>query len=469
MPNEEIKLPQLGETVTEGTLVKWLKSVGESVDLDEPLYEISTEKVDTEVPSLHKGVLTEIKVAEGSTVDVGVVLGVMEVAEVAENAEEEQEESKDAEDEDLKGSSKEDSSTERKAETKAERKTPIEAQKNQPRKTPKNQPTKTPKNQPTQKSINKKITSPLVRRLIRDSGIDESIIIPSGLGGRITRKDVERAVAANKAAGRSFAGLDRSLNSSLDKSPDRPALKPVFRDTPATETRIPLSKIRKITAKYMRNSKEISPHVLTAVEVDFERLEKVRQKHRPEFKTNEGFSLTYLPFIIRAVCDALKEYPHINASIVDEELVVPNYVNVGVAVDLNFEGLLAPVIRDADTKSLTELAREIVALAGSARSKALKPDDLAGGTFTITNPGQYGTLMQFPIINQPQSAILSTDGVKRKPVALTTESGDEYITIHSVGVLALAWDHRAFDGALVAAFLNHLRSIIETRDWETEF
>jgi pyruvate dehydrogenase E2 component (dihydrolipoamide acetyltransferase) len=215
-------------------------------------------------------------------------------------------------------------------------------------------------------------------------------------------------------------------------------------------------------------SKQTSPHVLTAVEVDFERVERVRRAHREEWKEEEGFSLTYLPFIVRALCDSLREFPHLNASVGDGALVVHNDINVAIAVDLNFEGLLAPVIQSADTKRLRGIAREIVDLAGRARTKKLSADDIVGGTFTITNAGQYGTLMQFPIINQPQVAILSTDGVKRRPVVLTDDEGNESIGIHSVGVLAMAWDHRAVDGAYAAAFLAHLRETIETHDWDAE-
>ncbi len=218
----------------------------------------------------------------------------------------------------------------------------------------------------------------------------------------------------------------------------------------------------------MVRSKAVSPHVLTAVEVDFEAVERVRQARRADFKAEHGFSLTYLPFIARAVCDALHAYPHINASVGDGELVVHNYVNLAIAVDLDFQGLLAPVVADADRKRLVPIAEEVADLSQRARAKKLNADEISGGTFTITNPGQWGTMMQFPIINQPQVAILSTDGIRRRPVVVAAEDGSEAIAIHSVGVLALAWDHRAFDGAYVAAFLDQLRSIIETRDWHAE-
>jgi len=236
----------------------------------------------------------------------------------------------------------------------------------------------------------------------------------------------------------------------------------------ARDTIVPLNRIRKTTADYMVQSKKVSPHVLTAIEVDFENVERTRKSHRGEFKEHEGFSLTYLPFISRALVDALRDFPHMNASMGDGELIVHGAVNLAIAVDLNFEGLLAPVIRNADGMRMRAIARNVVDLATRARAKKLTADEITGGTFTITNPGQYGTMMQFPIINQPQVAILSTDGISRKPVVITDEYGNETVGIHSVGVLALAWDHRAFDGAYAAAFLDRLRTILETHDWEAE-
>ncbi len=236
----------------------------------------------------------------------------------------------------------------------------------------------------------------------------------------------------------------------------------------ARDTVVPLSNIRLRTGEHMVMSKSVAPHTLTAIEIDYEGVDQVRKAHGAAFKETEGFSLTYLPFITRAVVDALREYPHLNASIGDGELIVHNFVNLAVAVDLDFQGLLAPVVKDTDGKRMRAIARDISDVARRARSKQLSPDDLSGGTFTITNAGSYGTMMQFPIINQPQVAILSTDAVKRKPVVVEDSYGNESIVIHSVGVLAMAWDHRAIDGAYAAAFLARVREIIETRDWVSE-
>lgn len=215
-------------------------------------------------------------------------------------------------------------------------------------------------------------------------------------------------------------------------------------------------------------SKATSPHAYTIVEVDYENVDRVRRRHREAFKEAEGFSLTYLPFISRAVIDALRLYPHMNASVGDGELVVHNYVNLSIAVDLDFEGLLAPVVQEADDKRLRALARDINELAIKARTKRLSADDIVGGTFTLSNSGSFGSYLVLPVINQPQVAILSTDGVSRKPVVVTDAEGGESIAIHSVGLLGLAWDHRAFDGGYAAAFAREVKEILESRDWEAE-
>ena len=229
-----------------------------------------------------------------------------------------------------------------------------------------------------------------------------------------------------------------------------------------------MNNIRRRTAEHMVMSKATSPHVLTAMEVDFEGVEVIRRRHKAAWKSEEGFSLTYLPFIMRALADAMRDFPMMNASIEGDAVTMHPELNVAIAVDLNFDGLLAPVVKNVEGKRLRQISRDVVDIATRARSKKVTPDDLSGGTFTITNAGQYGTLFQFPIINQPQVAILSTDGVARKPVVVTDDFGSESIAIHSVGVLALAWDHRAFDGAYAAAFLAKMRDIIETTDWEAE-
>jgi len=396
----DLFLPQLGEAITEGTVIQWFKRVGDHVALDEPLYEVSTDKVDSEVPSPVAGVLLEIVANEGAVVEVGGLLARFEIDEGAVAA-----------------------APPVSAEP-AAAPAPEPAVESEPESVPE------PK---TSSSGSSRLLSPVVRALLADNGVDPARVAGTGVGGRITRADVEN----------------------------------FLRDNPGRAE--PFNSIRRITGRHMVSSKSTSPHVLTAIEVDFEGVEMVRQAHRSKWKEAEGSSLTYLPFIVRAVVEALADFPRINASVGDGELIVHGDVNLAVAVDLNFEGLLAPVIRGVDAMSLSEVARAIVDMSGRARAKKLLPDDLADGTFTITNAGQYGTMLQFPIINQPQVAILSTDGVSRKPVVVVDDAGAESVAIHSVGVLALGWDHRAFDGAYVAAFLAKLREVIQTHDWESEF
>jgi pyruvate dehydrogenase E2 component (dihydrolipoamide acetyltransferase) len=244
---------------------------------------------------------------------------------------------------------------------------------------------------------------------------------------------------------------------------EAPAAAPGQRDTA-----VPFSNIRKRTAEHMIRSKQTSAHVYAAIEVDYEAVEQVRKAERDTWKAEEGFGLTYLPFISRAVVDAIREFPEVNSTMGDNELIIHNYVNLGVAVDLDFKGLMVPVIHDADAKRMRAIAREISDLAARARSKKLSPDEIVNSTFTITTPGPFGTLLTLPIINQPQVAILSTDGVRRRPVVVELADGSEGIAIHSIGNIALAWDHRAFDGAYAAAFLRDVKIRLETHDWAQE-
>jgi 2-oxoglutarate dehydrogenase E2 component (dihydrolipoamide succinyltransferase) len=301
------------------------------------------------------------------------------------------------------------------------------------------------------------VASPIVRRLIAETGVDPESIRGTGDGGRITRNDVLDAARAR------------------GNGPSTSALAPGATTAPPTpiprgtgDVSVPFDNIRKRTAEHMVRSKATSPHVYTSVEVDFERIERLRRSVGSEFKAEEGFSLTYLPFIARAFADAVHEWPNVNASIDGDALLVHRDVNLGIAVDLDHHGLLAPVVRNVDGKRLRLIAREIRDLAAKARNKQLGPDEISGGTFTITNMGPFGTTMTLPIINQPQVAILATDGVHKKPVVVEGPDGEDSIAIHHVGVLALAWDHRAFDGAYAASFLRSMRATLEERDWEPE-
>ena len=459
----DVVLPQLGETVTEGTIIRWIKQVGDEVLRDEPLFEISTDKVDSEVPSPAAGVLAEVVVPEGETVEVGTLLAIISdgaAATAAPALTPAPGEVSDAapEPEPAAGPGPAAAAEPAPAAASAPAAAAVPApQPPPPAPAPAPAAPAAPPPDAGERS-QPRLLSPVVRRLVNEHGIDVSTIEGSGVGGRITRADVERII--------------RDRQSTPAHAAPAAAPAPATEDAPAPDAGepliVPLSSIRKTIGRHMVASKSTSPHVLTAVEVDFEGVERVRRAARAGWRAQEGFSLTYLPFIARATCDAIADFPHINAGIDGTDLVVHRSVHLAVAVDLDFQGLLAPVVRDAETKRLRAIAREVVDLAARARRKELSAAEVTGGTFTITNPGQYGTLMQFPIINQPQVAILSTDGIRRRPVVVTGERGDEAIAIHSVGVLALAWDHRAFDGAYVAAFLDRLRDIIQTRDWEAE-
>jgi 2-oxoglutarate dehydrogenase E2 component (dihydrolipoamide succinyltransferase) len=325
------------------------------------------------------------------------------------------------------------------------------------------------------------LLSPLVRRLIEEHQLDSSSIPGTGVGGRITREDVLTVIdsQAGTAPAQAAPGTAPATPAPAQAAPAPvPAAVPQASATPrssvvpmvpgAGERVEELNKIRRITGQAMLASKASAPHAITIVQVDYEGVERVRQAHRSEFKAEEGYSLTYLPFISRAVVDALHEFPHMNASMGDGAVILHDSVHLSIAVDLGYEGLIAPVVRDAHDKRLRAIASDIHDLAARARSRQLGPDDISGGTFTLSNSGSYGTLIVVPIINQPQVAILSTDGVSRQAVVVVDAFGVESIAIHSVGNLTLSWDHRAFDGAYAAAFMARLKEIIETRDWSAE-
>jgi len=466
----DIQLPQLGESVTEGTITKWFKNVGDSVAADEVLFEVSTDKVDSEVPSPVSGVLTEIRVPEGETVDVGTILAVVGDAASAPSA------PAAPAPEPAPAPAPEPAAAEPAPVTAATPPPPPPA----PAPTPAPSPAvaaPTPAAAPTPSAPpappatvvgsvdDARITSPIVRRLLVDNGLDPAGITGTGIGGRLTRADVEAAVRQRMADGGSSPA---SAPSATPATSTAPAPRPAPVRAGSGDTVEVLNNIRRRTGEHMVMSKATSPHAYTIVEVDYENVEHVRRRHRDSFRAEEGFSLTYLPFQSRAVIDALRDFPHMNASVGDGELIVHSHVNLSIAVDLDFEGLLAPVVRDAEEKRLRAIARDIHDLATRARSKQLNADEITGGTFTLSNSGSFGSHLVLPIINQPQVAIISTDGVHRRPVVVADADGGESIAIHSVGLLAMSWDHRAFDGAYAAAFLRQVKEILETRDWEAE-
>uniref|UniRef100_UPI00374E5FD7 dihydrolipoamide acetyltransferase family protein n=1 Tax=uncultured Ilumatobacter sp. TaxID=879968 RepID=UPI00374E5FD7 len=316
----------------------------------------------------------------------------------------------------------------------------------------------------TAKAGDNRLLSPVVRRLVNENSLDPDSIAGTGPGGRITRDDVlDHIDAGGSKAVPPPASVPASPAASVPASSSSPAAAGGARDTS-----IRLSKIRQLTGDHMVMSKAVSPHAFSVVEVDFANVDIARNPVKADWKAQHGFSLTYLPFISRAVIDGLREFPQLNASVGDNELIVHNYIDLGIAVDLEYEGLLAPVVRDAATKRLGAIATEIYDLANRARERKLSPDEISGGTFTLSNNGSAGSVLTMPIINQPQVGIISTDAIVRKPVVTTGPDGGEAIAIHPVGNLAMSWDHRAFDGAYAAGFLKRVKEILETKDWSTE-
>ena len=485
----DITLPQLGETVTEGTITRWFKKVGDTVAADEPLFEVSTDKVDTEVPSPVAGTLTEIRVNEGDTVPVGTVIAVVGAANAAA----------------APAPVVQPAPAPAAQPAPAARPAPVAQPATAARPAPVAQPAPAPAVRPaaavatatrtaTAPNVSNKLLSPVVRRLVADHGIDVGALVGTGPGGRITREDVldfidktgstpvatapAPVVAAPTAPAPqvSAAPTARIAPAQAPTTAQAPAPTPVAASAPPAkftapserETVLSLSKIRKLTASHMIMSQAVSAHAFSVVEVDYANVDATRSEVKDQFKQSEGFTLTYLPFIARAIVDALAEYPNLNASIEGDSLVVHNYVDLGIAVDLEFNGLLVPVVRSADGKRLRAIAREISDLATRARSRKLTPDEIQGGTFTISNNGSAGSVLTMPIINQPQVAIMSTDAIVRKPVVARLADGSESIAIHPVGNLAMSWDHRAFDGAYAAGFLSKVKRVLETQDWSAE-
>ena len=398
----DVIMPQLGETVAEGTVTRWYKKVGDSVKADETLFDVETDKVSTEIPAPASGVVAEILVEEGATAKVGSRLAVIRESGASTGAL---------------------SAPPASAATAAPQATMTHA----------GRVALAAAGERTLRPAGDRL-SPVVRRLIAEHRLNPAELRGTGRDGRLTREDVAGYIEQRGAHSAPVA------------------------------TRKPLNSVRKRTRDHMLKSWTTAPHVLQAVEADFMQVEQARQVAGAAWITREGFTLTYLAFIARAVSVALAKFPLLNASLDGDDLVLHPRINIGIAVDLNFEGLVVPVVKEVPGKSLPQLAREINDLAQRARNHRLKPDDVTGGTYTLSNSGVFGTLITAPIINQPQVAILSVDGVHKKPVVIEGPQGDS-IAIRPIGVLAQTFDHRAIDGAYSAAFLREVKTLIETRDW----
>ncbi len=419
-----VTMPQLGETVTEGTILRWLVQVGDEVKEDDPILEISTDKVDTEVPSPFTGQVTSLLVEEGETVEVGASLLELDGDSNTSSVSEE--------------SSNEAETVNEPVEEVVEVEEIVEVE-----------------SSPVAKSTNLKL-SPVVRKLASENNVDLEKVTGTGSGGRITRKDIESFITSG--------------SKTVQKPKEVPSQQKEKQAQPANTSSGEISRLRRRIAENMVMSKQTSAHVMTSVEVDYENVEILRSKHKKSFKEENGFSLTYLPFISLATIYALREYPVVNSSFdLDKNIhSFHNNINLGIAVDLNQEGLLVGTLREADSFSLKGLARKISDTSSKLREGSYDLDDVSGSTFTISNNGSFNSFLTSPIINQPNVAILSTESVKKRPVVIEAQDGTDSIAIRHTGMLSLTWDHRAFDGSVALLFLNSIREKLENSDWSQE-
>jgi 2-oxoglutarate dehydrogenase E2 component (dihydrolipoamide succinyltransferase) len=443
----DVVMPQMGESIVEGTLTKWLKKPGDRVERDEPLFEISTDKVDTEIPSPTAGTLREVLVEEGKTVGINTVVARIDEA----------------------GGNGATAPAKPAAPPKpaAQPATPQPAEKVSapPAPAPQAPPAAAPVAEPAEPSeAAAGPLSPLVRKMAREHDIDLSKVKGTGTGGRITKQDLEAVVAQKQGApAQAAAPVASPTPVAPAPTPAAPApstYTPPAASTPAKVRVEPMSTMRSKIAEHMVMSLRTSAHVTTIHRTDMTKVAKVRERQKGEFQARYGLSLTYLPFVVRAAVEALRTYPIVNASIEGTNILYHNEINIGIAVALE-NGLIVPVIRNADEKNVLGLQRAIVDLASRARSRQLKPDDVQGGTFSITNFGSFGSVMATPIINQPQVAILGVGAVTKEPVVI-----DDAIAIRSMSYISLTFDHRLIDGSLADQFTAKVKSVLES--WSEE-
>ena len=417
-PGTEVPMPQMGESITEGTLTKWLKKVGDTVARDEPIFEISTDKVDAEIPSPTAGTLTEIRVQEGQTVTVGSIVAVIGGGAAA------------------------------------------PAAKAAPAPTaPAAAPAPTPVAAPVASASAGEAprSSPLVRKIASENNVDLTAVPGTGASGRITKQDI---------LGHLEGGAPAAAPAAAAPVVAAPAAKPAAATPPAPVSApapgelVPLSKMRSIIAKRMVESKATSPHVHTVFKVDMTRIVKLREKEKNKYEQRNGVKLTYMPFITRAAVQALRKHPIVNASMQGEAILYNKNINIGIAVALDW-GLIVPVIKQTEEKSFLGIARAIVDVADRARNKKLAPDEVAGGTFTLTNSGIFGEQFGTPIIAQPQSAILGIGGLNKEPMVLTDKDGNDSIAIRWIQRFTLGFDHRTIDGADAGKFMTDFKNYLE--------
>ncbi len=416
----QIKMPQLGESVTEGTVDHWLKNEGDFVKRDEPLVEVVTDKVNAEIPSPFEGKLVKITAAQGETVQVGAVLAQIEVADTASPGAQA---------------------------TKPQPQTAAAAAVAAPQtREASDAPGPAPEVTTVGGGDGRAKLSPAVRKLAAEHGLDPATLRGSGLGGRVTRDDVLAVVGSGQAAATAPAAP------APQKAPAAPAPTPI---DGKREELVKLSVMRRSIAEHMVRSLATSPHAWTLQEVDVTNLVRYRESEKDGFKARHGVALTYIPFVVQIVCEAIKQYPWLNSTWSDEGVIVKRYINMGIAVSIP-DGLIVPVLKDADQRGFTDLVRSINDLVERARNKQLKPDDVHGGTITLNNTGSTGSVASQPIINQPQAAILTTESIVRRPVVI----GDG-ITVRNMMNMCLSFDHRIVDGMMAGQFLGFIKKALE--------
>jgi pyruvate dehydrogenase E2 component (dihydrolipoyllysine-residue acetyltransferase) len=436
MPTDVI-MPQMGESIFEGTITKWLKKPGDKVQRDEPLFEISTDKVDAEIPAPVSGVLQEIKVSEGTTVQVNTVVGTISDGDSAAAA---------------KSSS-------------APVSAPPAPEKKEasPVKSTAAAPAPPPPRQETESHDEDVRSSPLVRKIARENNVDLSHVTGTGLGGRITKQDIMAFIEKGPSAPPEIAAEAQADGTSQLARPSATAPTPRPAAAPAAipGDLVPMSQMRKIIAQRMIESRRTSAHVHCMFEVDLTRIVNLRNKLKNAFEQRNGARLTFMPFFVRAAIIALQQFPIVNASLEGESIRYHRHVNTGIAVALDW-GLIVPVLKNADELNFLGLQRGITDLGERARSKKLMPTDVEGSTFTITNPGQFGAVFGLPIINQPNSAIMGVGGITKQPMVITDKDGNDSIAIRSVVHLTLGYDHRLIDGAVADQFMALVKKTLET-------
>jgi pyruvate dehydrogenase E2 component (dihydrolipoamide acetyltransferase) len=452
----DVVMPQMGVSVSEGTITKWLKQEGEQVEADESLLEISTDKVDTEVPSPASGTLTQILVQEGETVDVGTKLAVIGGDGTAAAPKEDVPEPATAQAAAESASVSDAPSTPSTADT-VEEAHPA--------------PAAASETTEAQSTNGKTFVSPVVAKIASEHGVDPSQVQGTGRGGRVTKKDILNFIESGAQAAPPAPPAQPEAPKAPAAAPQAAAAPaPVAAPAPAQvgETFEPMTPMRRGIAEHMRRSLDTSAHVTSAIEVDMSKVSSIRAKLKTEYQQSYGVNPTYLIFVARAAAETLRDYPWINGELRGEQIVTRSYVNLGFAVELqDGKGLIVPVVKNAESLNLLGMARAVTDIAQRARDKKLLPDEVQGGTFTITNPGGYGTFHGTPVISQPQAAILGTYAVVKRPWVIQDDMGEDVIAIRPIMNLTLTYDHRLVDGALAGRFLRDLRHKLETWDEST--